>query len=134
MKVTVLTGRLQRSTAKSVGYDLFSSEDVLLPSQSYAVVGTGVTTEMDGCFALILDRSGLASKYGVSRRAGVIDPDYRGEWMVCIHNEGLEGYQIRKGDKIAQVVLFPLTQIEVVGDGVEQLTVERTGGLGSTGR
>ena len=134
MKVTVLTGRLTRSTAASVGYDIYSEWDVLIPPQECRVVGTGLRTKMEGCFALLQDRSGLAAKFKVSRRAGVIDPDYADEWRVILANEGLEAYQVRKGDRIAQVLFIPLFAVEVVGDGVTESAAERSGGLGSTGR
>jgi dUTP pyrophosphatase len=88
---------------------------------------------MEGCFALICDRSGLAANWGVSRRGGVIDPDYDKEWKVILCYEGRESYCVRAGDRIAQVLFFPLNDIAVVGEGVEVLSTERTGGLGSTG-
>jgi dUTP pyrophosphatase len=134
MKVTVVEGRLTKSTVSAACWDIYSTEDVLLPPHSFAVVGTGLKTVMEGCSALILDRSGLAARYGVSRRAGVIDSDYRDEWKVVVHNEGREAYQIKRGDRIAQVLFAPHFDITVEGDGAEQLGVERVGGLGSTGR
>lgn len=134
MKVEVLQGRLTKSTQKSACYDLYSTEDVLIRPQTVAVVGTGLVTKLTGCFALMLDRSGLAAKYGVSRRAGVIDEDYPGEWKCVLVNEGQEAYQVRAGDRVAQVLFLPTVAVEVVGEGVTESAVVRTSGLGSTGK
>ncbi len=134
MKVVLLSGRLTRSTAHSAGFDLYATQDVCLPPQSFAVVGTGVRTKMTDCYALLRDRSGLAAKYGISIRGGVIDQDYEGEWMVVIHNESREAYQINVGDRIAQALFMPMVTVEVVGEGVELKQDVRSGGIGSTGQ
>jgi len=133
MFVDVQQGRLTKSTTDSVGWDVYSTEEVLIPPQDKVVVGTGVVTDMHGCFGLIFDRSGLAAKFGVSRRAGVIDPDYNEEWKVVLVNEGKEAYKVNKGDRIAQVIFLPLPAVRVAGNGVEFSTEVRKGGLGSTG-
>jgi dUTP pyrophosphatase len=130
MKVTVLSGRLTKATANSAGWDVHSSEDRLLIPNEVVTVSTGLRVRMEGCWALVLDRSGLASKWGVSRRAGVIDPDYDKEWRVVMTNEGKEAYQIRKGDRIAQAVFIPISRVEVVGEQVVESDTQRVGGIG----
>lgn len=137
MKVTIKSGRLTLSTLHSQGYDLHSTVDHLLLPGEQALLPTGVTLEMEGVFALIQDRSGLAAKYEVSRRAGVIDSDYRKELKVVLRNESSrEAYQVRAGDKIAQLLFLPRFLISVVAEGGELVTetVERDGGFGSTGK
>jgi dUTP pyrophosphatase len=132
--LAVIEGRLRKSTPDAVGYDLFATEDVLIPPQTHAVVGTGVSSQLMGCFAVLFDRSGLAAKYGVGRLAGLIDPDYLQEWKVVLANLcGREAYQVKKGDRIAQAVFFDLPKVRVIGTQVEVGTEERKGGFGSTG-
>lgn len=136
MKVTLKAGKLTKSTSKSVGYDLYSTEDVFLPPGAQALVPTGVVTEMENCFALVLDRSGLAAKFRVNRRAGVIDADYSGIWNVVLVNENREPYQVRAGDRIAQCIFLRQEAVEFVVEGGEVIESgeTRNGGLGSTGK
>lgn len=137
MKVTLLSGRLTRATSRSAAYDLHSTQDVLLKPGEQVVVGTGVVTEMEGVYAVLYDRSGLAAKFGVHRRAGLIDADYRGQWGVVLVNGGKEGYQVRVGDRIAQAVFYPLVEIPVfaAGGAVDVADAVRgDGGFGSTGK
>lgn len=131
MKVEVVSGRLVKSTPLSACYDVYASKDALLVPHVTTVVETDLRTRMEGCFGLLLDRSGLAAKWGVSRRAGVIDPDYTDFWKVVVVCESMVAYQVRAGDRICQVLFLPLSTIEVVGGEVVQ--TERVGGFGSTG-
>lgn len=133
MKVTLLSGRLTKATSRSAAYDIYSTEDVFIPPGTVAVINTGIVTQMEGCYALMQDRSGLAAKFGVSRRAGLIDEDYPGEWKCVLVNEGKEAYMVRAGDRIAQVLFLPMVEVEVVGEGVTESEAIRTSGLGSTG-
>lgn len=132
IKVILKSGRLTKATPDSACFDVHASQDVLLVPGEVVTVPTGIRSEMTGCSALLLDRSGLAAKFGVTRRAGVIDADYRGEWLVVMVNEGKEGYQIKAGDRIAQCLFVP--HFDVLMDGnVEIKGVERAGGFGSSG-
>lgn len=131
-----IAGKMVRSTAQSVGLDLFATEEVLIPPQEQRVVPTGVHSDLVECFALIVDRSGLAAKFGVGRLAGLIDPDYTGEWKVVLVNFcGKEPFVVRKGDRIAQAVFFDQQQVwnRVFGPEVIVKKQERTDGFGSTG-
>lgn len=135
--VILKSGKLTRSTSKSAGVDIHSAEDALIVPGDAALVATGVVTDMVGYHALILSRSGLATKYGITHRAGVIDEDYAGEWKVLLRNEGKEAYRIRKGDKIAQVLFVKSQHVEIVaagGDFDDQSGVRGEGGFGSTGK
>lgn len=134
IKYATLTGKLVRQTKGSVGFDLFSTEDVLIPPQTHAVIGTGVYSEMEGCFAVLFDRSGLAAKFGVGRMAGLIDPDFDKEWKVVLANLcGREAYQVKKGERIAQAVFFDFQDCWLRLNGVTHLMEDRNGGFGSTG-
>lgn len=131
MRVRLLSGELTRATPQSACYDVRASEDRLLVPGEVVLVPTNVKSEMEGCSAFLFDRSGLAAKYGVTRRAGVIDADYRGFWGVVMANEGKEPYQIKAGDRICQCLFVPHFDVEVVGAQV--LEEVRQGGFGSTG-
>lgn len=128
----------ERSTSGSVGYDLRSIEDVLLYPDTYTVVHTGVHVEIPTNIAgIISHRSGLNSNQGI-QAYGTADPDYRGELKVTLFNnnptESGRVYQIKKGDKIAQIVFTKVwcPTLEVV----DSLNETKRGecGHGSTGR
>jgi len=124
-----------RGSDRSVGYDLYSSEDAIIPCQAgRALVGTGITIVLpDGVYGRVAPRSGLAVKHCINVGAGVIDPDYTGEIKVVLFNHGEADFEIKKGDRIAQLVLErcetpPIEEISIVED-----TERGSGGFGSTG-
>jgi len=121
-----------RGTTFSAGLDLFALEDTVV-NEIQSIVKTGVKMAIpEGYVGLIWSRSSMAYKNGVFTEAGVIDSDYRaniGVVMFC--NKGT--YQIRKGDKIAQILIQPVSSMNCIQ--VESLSnTERTGGFGSTGK
>lgn len=130
--VDVVGGVLTKSTKYSIGYDIHSTENKLVLPGSIEKVKTGLIVNMYDCFGLILDKSGLAGDEKITTRGGVIDPDYKGEWLVILVNEGSKPYEVKGGDKIAQVIFFGVPQIQVGGRVVHK-EKERTGGFGSTG-
>ena len=124
-----------RGSDRSVGYDLYSSEDATVPCQAgRALVGTGIALSIpDGLYGRVAPRSGLAVKHCINVGAGVIDPDYTGEIKVVLFNHGEKDFEIKKGDRIAQLVLErcetpPIEEISIVED-----TERGSGGFGSTG-
>ena len=124
-----------RGSDRSVGYDLYSSEDAIIPCQAgRALVGTGITIVLpDGVYGRVAPRSGLAVKHCINVGACVIDPDYTGEIKVVLFNHGEADFEIKKGDRIAQLVLErcetpPIEEISIVED-----TERGSGGFGSTG-
>lgn len=133
--VRVKSGKLTKSEPRAAGWDIHASEDIQIDPGCFATVATGVTTEMEDCDALILDKSGLAAKFWLTRRAGVIDEQYPLEWGVVMVNEGREPFLVKKGSKIANVIFIPKFNIEVEADGGEVVIVDkqREGGFGSTG-
>lgn len=131
-EVTVKTGKLTRGTSKAACWDIISDQTGVVYPGGQMNVATGLVTEMVYCDGFMFDRSGLSAKFEVSRRAGVIDEDYKLEWSVILRNEGKEPYQVKEGDRVAQVYFLPKFNVPVHG-GVSLDTI-RDGGLGSTGK
>jgi len=125
-------------TEGSAGLDLSSTRDTILdPGETMLIdVGLRIWIEDTGIAGFIMARSGLASKKGLApaNKVGLIDSDYQGPLMVAMHNHSNEVQVIRRGDKIAQLVLVPVVPFKL--DKVisfEQETVRGAGGFGSTG-
>jgi len=107
----------------------------LLPG-ARALIPTGFALELpQGYEAQVRPRSGLALKHGVTllNSPGTIDADYRGELMVILVNHGTEPFVVRRGDRIAQLVIAPVTQVEIATVGELGATARGRGGFGSTG-
>jgi len=124
-----------RGSDGAVGYDLYSTEDAIVPCQAgRALVGTGIALVLPpGVYGRVAPRSGLAAKHCIGVGAGVIDPDYTGEVKVILFNHGENDFEVKKGDRIAQLVLerYETPPIEEITD-VED-TERGSGGFGSTG-
>jgi dUTP pyrophosphatase len=127
------------ATTGAAGADLHSAEiaDVVLRPQQRAAVATGLILELPpGYEGQVRPRSGLARRHGVTvvNAPGTIDSDYRGEVMVLLINLGDEAVTIRRGERIAQLVIAPVTRAELV-EATELSDSERgSGGFGSTGQ
>lgn len=118
------------------GLDIRSAEEVVLQPGERALVSTGFAMALpEGYAAFVQPRSGLASKHGISivNTPGLIDCHYRGEVKVILVNLGGEPFRVRKGDRIAQMVIQRVERAEVLE--VEELedTARGEGGFGSTG-
>ena len=128
-------------TADAAGLDLLaavpqSAPLILLPGR-YEMVPTGLTIALPpGYEAQVRPRSGLAAKHGVTvlNSPGTIDADYRGEINVILINHGQAPFSIRRGERIAQMVIAPVTRAELVPVDVLSATARGSGGFGSTGR
>jgi dUTP pyrophosphatase len=123
-----------RTSPGSVGYDLYSMEDLIVPPMERAFISTGVCASLPpGVYGRIAPRSGLTLKHGIQTGAGVIDPDFTGELKVILFNHGSEPFAIKKGNRIAQMILerceTPLIE------EVEELNKTQRGdnGFGSSG-
>ncbi len=124
------------ATPQSAGMDLRANEGLVLNPGETAGVGTGLRIELPAGFeAQIRPRSGLALKHAISvpNAPGTIDADYRGEIRVILINLGKEPFVIKKGDRIAQMVVAPVTR--AVWQPVEALgeSERGEGGFGHTG-
>jgi dUTP pyrophosphatase len=126
------------ATADSAGMDLIAAvaSDVVIEPGRRALVPTGLAIALPAGFeAQVRPRSGLALKHGVTvlNAPGTIDADYRGEIAVILINHGAEPFAIRRGDRIAQMIVAPVTRIawrEVAALGE---SARGAGGFGSTG-
>ena len=122
-----------KANSSDAGFDLYSDEDVIIKSGESVLVSTGVAMAIPENHAgLIWDRSSMGVK-GIHRFAGVVDSGYRGEVKVCFFNTG-ESYKIVRGDRIAQILIQPVPNIEL--REVEDLndTERGIGGFGSSGK
>lgn len=122
----------------SAGYDLRACIDdvVTIDAHSTVKIGTGLAIEIPpGYFGAVFARSGLATKEGLrpANCVGVCDSDYRGEYIVALHNDGDDTKAIYPGDRIAQLVIMPY--LSVYFHEVDELsdTHRGEGGFGSTG-
>ena len=119
------------------GMDVRSVEDLVIPAGKRALVHTGLVMLLPPMYeAQVRPRSGLALKHGVTvlNTPGTIDSGYRGEVGVILANFGDADFQVKKGDKVAQLVIAPVTQPEVVETDVIDETDRGDGGFGSTGK
>ncbi|MGM5484993.1 MAG: dUTP diphosphatase [Nanobdellota archaeon] len=117
------------------GLDIYSNESYILKPGERHVFKTGIASSITpGHVALIWDRSGNAAKSGIKTMAGVIDCGYRGEWGIVLLNTGNEEFEIRKGDRIAQALIQPVTYAEVEETDSLEDSDRAEGGFGSTGK
>lgn len=127
-----------QSTPGAAGFDLYADEDCCIYphplSGSHRLVSTGIALSIDpDKVGLIWPRSGLATRHGIQVGAGVIDSDYRGEIKVLLFNLGNSIFEIKRGDRIAQILIMPVygqTILEVDDLGN---TARGAFGFGSTG-
>lgn len=123
----------ERMSAGAAGYDIYTIEDAIVPAHGMAVLATGICIGIPSdTYARIAPRSGLAVK-GISVGAGVIDSDYRAPIGVVLYNHMDAHFAIKKGDRIAQMILecikTPPVEIVPALDATER----GTNGFGSTG-
>ena len=118
------------------GLDIRSNEDITIKSFGWETIGTGLYIIIPfGYEGQMRSRSGLAAKKGIQvlNSPGTIDSGYRDELKVILINHGHWAYEVKKGDRIAQLVISPMTQAKL--EEVYELNKDdnRGGGLGSTG-
>ena len=146
MKQTVRLKKLREDaiipaygTEFAAGADLYAcmDKDITINPGCTEFIHTGIALEIPtGLVGLIYARSGMACKRGLApaNKVGVIDSDYRGEIMVALYNQSNETKVITSGDRIAQIIIQPVTQFEF--NEVDELsdTARGEGGFGSTGK
>jgi dUTP pyrophosphatase len=116
------------------GLDIFSAVDCVLEAGTAIAVPTGIKVAIpEGYVGLIWDKSGISLK-GVHKLAGVIDSGYRGEVKVVLVNLGRESFRIEKGMKIAQLLIQPVIEVQVVETDELGETSRGEEGFGSTGK
>ena len=147
LKVRILDARLGRefplpqyATGGSAGLDLRACLDapLVLAAGSAELIATGLAIHLDdpGLAAVILPRSGLGHKHGIvlGNLVGLIDSDYQGQLMVSCWNRGAQPFTIRPGERIAQLVVVPVVQVQL--EVVEDFAASQrgAGGFGHSGR
>jgi dUTP pyrophosphatase len=133
-----------KMTVGSAGFDLYSAESIEVPPThcepdgraevGRALVSTGLVIELPlGTVGRIASRSGLSVKANIEVGAGWIDSDYRGIVRVELKNLSSKSYQVNRGDRIAQLVVLPVVDVEVSVVADVKGTSRGGGGFGSTG-
>ncbi len=131
----------RQQTAGAAGLDLAAAlgegEAIDIAPGAYAKIPTGLAIALpEGFEAQVRPRSGLAAKHGVTvlNSPGTVDADYRGEVMVLLINHGKEAFTVRRGERIAQMVVAPVSAVTLVAVEALDETIRGSGGHGSTGR
>ncbi len=136
MKIKLEEGAFAPTRAHDTdaGLDLYSRDDKIIPAGDSACFDTGVHIELpSGCCAMLVSKSGLNVRKDITS-TGLIDEGYSGSIVVKLYNHGSKEIQIRKGDKISQLVVFPVRYEPV--EIAEDIRAGERGdaGFGSTGR
>ena len=147
LKVRILDPRMGRefplpayATAGSAGLDLRAciDQDLLLEPGKAELIPTGLAiyVEDPGLAAVILPRSGLGHKHGVvlGNLVGLIDSDYQGQLMVSVWNRGSDAFTVQPGERIAQLVVVPVVQVELQVVEDFATSARGAGGFGHSGR
>jgi dUTP pyrophosphatase len=128
-------------TARAAGLDLLAAvpeeAPIFLAPGEHAMIPTGLAIALPADHeAQVRPRSGLAAKHGVTvlNSPGTVDADYRGEICVLLINHGDETFLVQRGERIAQMVIAPVSRVELVATDSLSTTDRGGGGFGSTGR
>ncbi len=122
-------------TEGSSGLDLYASEEYLLSPGDFKMVSTGIAIEIpSGYEGQVRARSGLASKFGIGvlNAPGTIDSDYRGEIKVILFNLSKKEFKIKRGDRVAQLVISKVEKVNLRETKELESTKREDGGFGST--
>ncbi|KAM9422497.1 deoxyuridine 5'-triphosphate nucleotidohydrolase, mitochondrial isoform 2-T2 [Salvelinus alpinus] len=123
-----------RGSAKAAGYDLFSAYDYSIGPMDKAIVKTDIQIAVpSGCYGRVAPRSGLAAKHFIDVGAGVVDEDYRGNVGVVLFNFSKETFEVKKGDRVAQLVCERICYPDLQELKTLDETERGAGGFGSTG-
>ncbi|MBQ9460212.1 MAG: dUTP diphosphatase [Oscillospiraceae bacterium] len=128
-----------RGSACAAGYDLCACLDceVTILPHTTAMIGTGLSFALpEGTFGAVFARSGLAAREALrpANCVGVCDSDYRGEYIVALHNDSDAPRVVKHGERIAQLVLLPYLPMEFEETDALSETLRGAGGFGSTGK
>lgn len=134
--MAIINGKVTKGHDDDAAWDLHAAEYVVVSDGFRRVISTGVTLELEPDeVALVCSRSGLAAKHGVFvlNAPGVIDAGYKGEVQVILQNLGDHSFDIREGDRIAQLLILKLPEVAHLTEVINVGTARGANGLGSTG-
>eukprot|EP00240_Pyramimonas_obovata_P006520 CAMPEP_0118935314 /NCGR_PEP_ID=MMETSP1169-20130426/15395_1 /TAXON_ID=36882 /ORGANISM="Pyramimonas obovata, Strain CCMP722" /LENGTH=167 /DNA_ID=CAMNT_0006878331 /DNA_START=74 /DNA_END=577 /DNA_ORIENTATION=+ len=133
-KLTELATIPSRGSALAAGYDLSSAYDCVVPARGKQLVKTDLSIAIpENTYARIAPRSGLAWKHSIDVGAGVVDADYRGNVGVILFNLSDVDFEVKRGDRVAQMILERIATPEVLEVDDLDDTSRGAGGFGSTG-
>ena len=123
----------QYACKDDAGMDFYANENTIIAPNQRKLISTGISMAIPkGYVGLIWDKSGIASKFGLKTMAGVIDAGYRGEIKIVLHNLSTQDYEIKTGEKIAQMLIQPIEQKELKLVSELDESDRGNGGFGST--
>ncbi|EPS71214.1 hypothetical protein M569_03547, partial [Genlisea aurea] len=123
-----------RGSQLSAGYDLSSATDMTVPARGKSLIPTDLSIAIpEGTYARVAPRSGLALKHSIDVGAGVVDADYRGPLGVILFNHSDSDFQVKAGDRIAQMIIEKIVTPEVTEVDDLDDTDRGAAGFGSTG-
>ena len=123
-----------KSNSTDAGFDLYATEAATMYPSERRQINTGISMAIpNGHVGLIWPRSGSAVKFGIDTLAGVIDSEYRGEICVILQNHGNLPYTVTSGDRVAQIIIHKIPDLEMKLSETLNDTERGTGGFGSTG-
>ncbi|KAI7887637.1 dUTPase-like protein [Mucor mucedo] len=112
----------------------FSAHDIVIPAQGKTIVATDIAIAVpEGHYGRVAPRSGLAAKHHLDTGAGVIDADYRGPVGVVMFNFSKVDYEVKRGDRIAQLIIEKISTPDVLEVESLEESARGAGGFGSTG-
>lgn len=133
-KITEFATLPTRGSKLAAGYDLYAAYDYVIKARGKDMIQTDLQIALpSGCYGRVAPRSGLAWKHSIDVGAGVIDQDYRGPLNVILFNFGDQDFEIKRGDRIAQLICEKIEQTDI--EEVQDLDATERGsnGFGSTG-
>merc|ERR1712083_505235 len=123
-----------KGSKTAAGYDLYSAYDYVIPGQGKVIAKTDISIRVpDGTYGRVAPRSGLAAKSHIDVGAGVIDQDYTGNVGVVLFNHAATDFEVKKGDRIAQLICEKIEYPEIEEVPSLNSTERGEGGFGSTG-
>lgn len=124
----------KRSTEDAGGYDIYSAATITLAPHTTTKIPTDIAIHPPpGMYCQILSRSGMVANHGIETKAGTMDRDYHGNVMVLLHNNNSDPYTVTKGDRIAQMIVYPIQHLTIKETAIILPTAHRQNGFGSTG-
>ena len=122
-----------RGSTHSAGYDLYATETAVVPPQGLTLIDTGISAKFPpSTYGRIASRSILALKHNIETKGGVIDPDYTGSIKVILYNFGDSPFEIKRGDRIAQLIVESYTHANIQEINELPQTKRAENGFGST--